>query len=111
MIVDGGFGAEVIIIDGFDFSIAERGRISALKDFAAETGICVWYSCDLAGSPAYDKHGIPSVVKEFEDLIDVVIALEPKGTCTELRVVKEHGNYSKADAVRLDPKTLLILEN
>jgi hypothetical protein len=111
MIVDGGFGAEVIIIDGFDFSIAERGRISALKDFAAETGICVWYSCDLAGSPAYDKHGIPSVVKEFEDLIDVVIALEPKGACTELRVIKEHGSYSKADAVRLDPKTLLILEN
>jgi predicted ATP-dependent serine protease len=111
MIVDGGFKADSIIIDGFDFTIADRTRISTLKEFAKDLGISVWYSCDLAGSPPYDKRGIPLVVKEIEDLIDVVIVLDPQGAYTELRVSKEHGNYNTEGLVRLDPKTLLILEN
>jgi hypothetical protein len=111
MIVEGGFGADAIIIDGFDFTIAKRSRISTLKDFAKDLGISVWYSCDLSGTPPYDKRGIPSVVADIEDLIDVVIVLDPKTTHTELRVSKEHGNYNTGGIVRLDPKTLLILEN
>jgi KaiC/GvpD/RAD55 family RecA-like ATPase len=111
MIVEGGFVADSIIIDGFDFAIAERFRISTLKDFAKELGISVWYSCDLAGTPPYDKRGIPVIIKNFEDLIDVVIILDPKTAYTELRVSKEHGNYNVEGIVRLDPKTLLILEN
>jgi hypothetical protein len=111
MIVDGGFKADSIIIDGFDFTIAERGRISTLKDFAKDLGISVWYSCDISGSPPYDERGIPIVVKNIEDLIDVIIALDPQPLCTELRVSKERGNYNAGGIVRLDPKTLLILEN
>lgn len=111
MIVDGGLKADSIIIDGFDFTVADRGRISTLKDFAKEIGVSVWYSCDLSGAPPYDKQGIPVVVKDIEDLIDVVIVLDPKTAYTELRVSKEHGNYKTESIVRLDPKTLLILEN
>jgi hypothetical protein len=111
MIVEGGFKADSIIIDGFDFTISDRVRVSTLKDFAREIGVSVWYSCDLSGTPPYDKHGIPVVVKDIEDLIDVVIVLEPKTAYTELRVSKEHGNYKTESIVRLDPKTLLILEN
>ena len=111
MVVEGGFKADSIIIDGFDFTISDRVRVSTLKDFAREIGVSVWYSCDLSGTPPYDKHGIPVVVKDIEDLIDVVIVLEPKTAYTELRVSKEHGNYKTESIVRLDPKTLLILEN
>lgn len=111
MVVEGGFKADSIIIDGFDFTISDRERVSTLKDFAREIGVSVWYSCDLSGTPPYDKHGIPVVVKDIEDLIDVVIVLEPKTAYTELRVSKEHGNYKTESIVRLDPKTLLILEN
>jgi hypothetical protein len=113
MIVEGGFRADSIIIDGFDFNIAERGRISTLKDFTRDLGLSVWYSCDVSGSPAYDKRGIPLVLQKqnIEDLIDVIIALDPQPLCTELRVSKEHGNYEAGGVVRLDPKTLLILED
>ncbi|MDR0662869.1 MAG: AAA family ATPase [Spirochaetaceae bacterium] len=111
MIVDGGFKADSIIIDGFDFTISERGRISGLKDFAKDAGVSVWYSCDISGSPPYDKRGIPLVVKDIEDLIDVIIVLDPQPHFTELRVSREHGNYNTGGGVRLDPRTLLILEN
>jgi hypothetical protein len=110
MIVDGGFGAESIIIDGFDFTIAQRSRISTLKDFAGELGISVWYSCTLTGTSPYDIRGIPKVVADFEDLIDVVITLDPKTSYTELRVSKARGSYGVEGIVRLDPKTLLIQE-
>jgi KaiC/GvpD/RAD55 family RecA-like ATPase len=111
MIVEGGFKAETIIIDGFNFTTALRERIATLKDFAKELGISVWYSCDLVGSPAYDKHGIPTVIKDIEDLIDVIIALDPKTGSTELRVSKERGSYNNSSVIHLDPKTLLILED
>jgi hypothetical protein len=111
MIVEGGFKADSIIIDGFDFSKAERGRIAKLKDFAKELEISVWYSCDIPDPSYYDKHGIPLILKDFEDIIDVVILLESKPAHTELNVVKEHGNYHTQNAVYLDPKTLLILED
>jgi hypothetical protein len=111
MIVEGGFKADSIIIDGFDFTISDRGRVSTLKDFAKDIGVSVWYSCDLPPPPSYDKHNIPVVLKDIEDLIDVIIVLDPRTTYTELRVSKEHGNYKTESIVRLDPKTLLILEN
>ncbi|MDR0383394.1 MAG: AAA family ATPase [Spirochaetaceae bacterium] len=111
MIVDGGFGADSIIIDGFNFTIAERSRISTFKDFAKGLGLSVWYSCDLTGTPPYDKRGIPSVVADFEDIIDVAIALDPKAAYTELRVSKARDRYDIKEIVRLDPKTLLILED
>jgi hypothetical protein len=111
MIVEGGFKADAIIIDGFDFSITERDRISTFKDFATELGISAWYSCDITNTQGCDKHGIPAALKDFEDIIDVVIALESKPAYTELRVSKEHGRYDIESIVHLDPKTLLILEN
>jgi hypothetical protein len=111
MVVDGGFRADAIIIDGFDFTIAERSRISTLKDFTRDLGLSVWYSCDLTGTPPYDNRGIPSVVADFEDLIDVVIALDPKAAYTELRISKARGRYDVKEIVRLDPKTLLIQES
>ncbi|MDR1256774.1 MAG: AAA family ATPase [Spirochaetaceae bacterium] len=110
MIVEGGFGADSIIIDGFDFTIAQRSRVSTLKDFAREIGISVWYSCTLTGTAPYDKRSIPTVVAELEDLIDVVITLDAKTSHTELRVSKARGSYNVEGIIRLDPKTLLIQE-
>jgi hypothetical protein len=111
MIVEGGFGADSIIIDGFDFTIAQRSRVSTLKDFAKDLGISVWYSCTLTGASPYDGRGIPIVAAELEDLIDVVITLDAKEAYTEMRVSKARGNYNIEEIICLDPKTLLIQED
>ena len=115
MIVDGGFNAEAIIIDGFDFSRADRERIAGVKAFAGELGLSVWYSCTVKGNadgtgPQYDRQNIPLALKDFIDLIDVVIVLEPKPDHIEFSVSKDRDSFdTKAMAMRLDPKTLLIL--
>ncbi|MDR2467906.1 MAG: hypothetical protein LBD22_02980 [Spirochaetaceae bacterium] len=109
MIVEGGFKADAIIIDGFDFSIANRDRFATLKEFAQELGLCVWYSCSVQND--YDKNRVPNAVKAFEDCIDVVIVLEPKGDHVGFYVTKNHGTYENStEHLRLDPKTLLMLE-
>jgi hypothetical protein len=112
MIVDGAFKAEAIIIDGFDFSRIDRDRIVRLKEFAKAQGIEIWYSCTVSGEAAqYDKQNIPLLIKDYLDLLEVVIVLEPKPDHIELSVSKDRDVFNpKAFTLRLDPKTLLILE-
>jgi hypothetical protein len=111
MIVDGGFKAEALIIDGFDFAKMTRERIAATRDFARELGLSVWHSCTVPGEgSAYDKKNIPLVLADFVDLVDVVIVLSPKQDHIALRVSKDRETYNPEHlALKLDPKTLLIL--
>ncbi len=45
MIVDGGFKADTLIIDGYDFSKSDADQLNAMKAFAKELDLSVWYSC------------------------------------------------------------------
>ncbi|MDR0539869.1 MAG: hypothetical protein LBG74_05125 [Spirochaetaceae bacterium] len=112
MIVEGGYKAEAIIIDGFDFSIATYERIKTFKDFAAGLGLVVWYSCTFKGEPPCNDKHIPTVLKDVESVFDCIVNINAKPYHLELAVVKERGNYlSSANPVKLDPRTLLLLEN
>jgi hypothetical protein len=113
LIIDGGFKAEAMIIDGFDFLRVDRDRLIKVKGFAREQGIEVWYSCNVKSDGAqYDKQNIPLVIKDYADIIDVIIVLEPKPDHIGLFVPKDRNTYNPEHlALRLDPKTLLILED
>jgi len=112
MIIEGGFKADSIIIDGFDFSKADKTCIEAVKNFATELGVSVWYSCSVKDeAQQYDKENIPVVLGGFSNLIDVIIILKPKPDHIELSLSKDRDSViSKSMAMKLDPKTLLILE-
>jgi Rad3-related DNA helicase len=113
LIKEGGFNAEAIIVDGFDFSTAKESHVSAIKSFAAEIEASVWYSCNVKGeTPFYDQRNIPLVVKDFVGLFEVIIVLEPKQDHIALTVSRDRDDYNPEHmALKLDPKTLLILEN
>jgi len=115
MIKDGGFAAESLIVDGFDFSnagAAIRERIGNVKAFAKELGLSVWYSCTVKESGTwYDNEKMPLALKDYADLVDIVIVLEPRSDHIELSVSKDRDAHSlKTLATRLDTKTLLIQE-
>ena len=108
MITDGGFTAESIIVDGFDFSRTGRERIANVRAFALELGLSIWYSCTVEND---QPNNIPLAIKDFADLIEVIINLNPKPDHIELTVSKDHdAPNTKVMAMRLDPKTLLISE-
>ncbi len=112
MIVDGGFKADALIIDGFDFSRTTVERITAVKQFAQELGLEIWYSCTVGpDEPVYDKRNIPLVLKDYIELIDVIVVLEPKQDFIQFSVSKDRASYNPAALeLRLDTKTLLIAE-
>ncbi len=112
MVVDGGFKAKTLIIDGFDFTLANRAELAKVKAFAKEMGLEVWYSCTLIGEePLVDKNNIPVILREYLDAIGVLILLEPKAEYIHFTVVKDHERMNPQDLkLKLDAKTLLIAE-
>jgi hypothetical protein len=112
MIIDGGFKADSIIIDGFDFSRTDKESIDNVKNFAIELGVSIWYSCSLNDEgPQYDKENIPLIIKDFAGHIDVIIVLQSKSDHVELSISRDRDSViSKYTTMKLDPKTLLILE-
>jgi len=115
MIIDGGFRADSIIIDGFDFSRINREGINNVKNFAVELGLGIWYSCSVKDleqiSEGGSKDNIPLVLGSFADIVDIIIILQPKPHHVELSISKDRGAaIAKSAAMKLDPKTLLILE-
>ncbi|MDR2943374.1 MAG: hypothetical protein LBV17_12375 [Treponema sp.] len=112
MIIDGGFKADSIIIDGMDFTRTDKKNIADFKTFATELGISVWYSCSVKDEGyQYDKENIPFMLDGFTNYIDVIIVLHPKADHVELSISKDRDSViSKSKTMKLDPKTLLILE-
>ncbi len=112
MIIDGGFKATTLIIDGFDFSRSSHDQLMEVKRFASEMGLEIWYSATLFGEePVLDRNNIPVVLREFIDLFSVLILLEPKTEYIHFIVVKDHERLNPQDLhLKLDSKTLLIAE-
>jgi hypothetical protein len=113
LITEGNFNAETVIVDGFDFYSAEEDHIAKVKAFAVEMGISFWYSCTVKGEePFYDKRNIPLVIKNSEKLFTVITVLDPKQDHIKLGISRDRENFNLEQlALKLDPKTLLILED
>ncbi|TFG82422.1 MAG: hypothetical protein E4H20_07705 [Spirochaetales bacterium] len=112
LIVEGGFKADAIITDGFDFARADSGHFSAIREFAGKMSLEFWYSCTMIGEePLVDKHNMPMILREFIKDLSVIILLEPKTEYIHFTVVKDHDRMNPADlSIKLDAKTLLIAE-
>jgi hypothetical protein len=123
MIVEGGFKAESVIVDGYDFdrltsctingkTLSKKEIMAEVKNFATELGVSIWYSCSVKeGEQQFDKENIPVIIKDYVEYIDVVIVLQPKTDHVELSISKDRNSViTKSTSMELDPKTLLILE-
>lgn len=105
-LAEGGTKPESVIIDGFDFSKAVPESMSQMKAFAKEMNITIWYSANVEST---DK-GLPVSLVPFAKDLDVVLYLEPKPDCIQIKVLKEHTKADYTTELKLDVKTLLIAE-
>lgn len=112
MIVHGGFAADVIMIDGYDFSEGHPDSIAALQQFAAEAGLSIWFSATLhREQPEVDENSVPMTLTAYMDHIAVLITLAPAREHVKLRLLKEHDRYVQEDlSLVLDSRTLLIAD-
>ena len=112
MIVNGHFGADSIIVDGFDFSLFCMDDLAKFKKFALDLGLEVWFSASLKGEePLFNEKGVPFLIESCLDKVDVLITLRFQDDHVQLNLVKTQEPSAPGDLkLKLDPKTLLISE-
>jgi hypothetical protein len=112
MITDGQFAADVLIVDGYDFERGSAEMLSALREFASELGLEIWFSASIhRDDPRTDENGVPNVLSPYVDSVAVLITLQPSNDHIKLSLVKDHDRYVTEDLhLMLDPKSLLIAE-
>ncbi len=106
------FSADVVIIDGLDFSEVEVKDLASIKDFAETTALEVWVSVSLHGDgPYWDEDDIPCIVKPYLPEVDIIINVRFEDKHISLKLAKNRDCVACKDLhLMLDPKTLLIAE-
>lgn len=110
MIDDGGFAADTVIIDGYDFTKGSPESIEKTRRFAEDMGLSIWFSASLPpGRTDNDERGIPNLLAGFEPHLSVVVTLASRDDHVFLFLVKDHDRFEKENLhLQLDPKSLLI---
>jgi hypothetical protein len=96
----------LLLIEGLDFDTTSRQDFMDLKELAGELAAEVWLSISSNDEQVTQ---LPPAVEKIEDLVSVVLALEPGNDAVLLRALKDHDNPDLTDLhVALDPKSLLL---
>ena len=96
----------LVVIEGLDFETTSRQDFVDLKELAGELAAEIWLS---VASNDEQIAQLPPPVERVEDLVSVVLALEPGDDAMLLRALKDHENPDLTDIhVALDPRTLLL---
>ena len=102
----------LIVLEGIDLERVERDELQDLHALAEELAAELWLS---VASREERVAGVPDSVAQFEDLLGVILALEPAPDGDDtvvLRALKDHDNPDLSDLhVALDPKTLLLVRH
>ena len=97
---------ELVIVDGLQLAAVPRDEVLELRALAGELEAEVWLS-----GPVKDERvqGVPAEIRPIQDLLSVILALEPGDSAVALRALKDHDSPDlSALHVALDPKTLLL---
>jgi hypothetical protein len=96
----------LVVIEGLDFETTSRQDFVDLKKIAGELAAEIWLS--IASNNEHVAQ-LPPPVERVEDLVSVVLALDPGDDAVLLRALKDHDNPDLTELhVALDPKTLLL---
>jgi hypothetical protein len=105
------FRPDTLIIDGLDFENAGRAVFEGLKEAAGEFEVEIWLSAlSHRHISEVNEKGIPYPCHELDDLLSIVIQLQPERSGILLRLLKDHDRYHIPDnSIGLDPSTFLAL--
>ena len=101
--IDAGAKPSLLILEGLDCQRLPRDELAEIKALAEELAAEVWISSPVGEETVAS---LPAPLRRFEDLVSVVLALEPGDGVVALRALKDHDNPDLAALhVSLDPRT------
>lgn len=106
----GKFIPDVIIIDGFPSESLCREELQEIKDIAANNNLEIWFAAQTHREDKItNERGIPSPCHGIDDLLSVIVFLEPLEDSVRLILLKDHDNPDLQElSLLLDLNTLLI---
>ncbi|GBU22467.1 hypothetical protein R80B4_02376 [Fibrobacteres bacterium R8-0-B4] len=113
LIRDGHFVADVVVVDGYDFSNTNTENFAAFKAFAKELQVSIWFSATThRDDPSKDANGVPMILSPYMKDTAILILMEPMVGYVHLHLVKDHDIFPAPDSLhlKLDPQVMLIAE-
>lgn len=111
IINEGHFNADLVVIDGYDFTKSNAEEFTLFKQLASELGIEIWFTATLDGRDCAATTVIPSILAPFIANVSVLIRLEAKDEYIRLTLLKDHAAVVNNDLhLKLDPRILLIAD-
>jgi hypothetical protein len=103
---EAGAKPDLVILEGFEAASAPRDELLDLKVLAGELGAEIWLSASVADERV---SALPAGLRPVEDVLSVILALEPGDGALRLRALKDHDSRDVSQLhVALDPTTLLL---
>ena len=109
------FSPKFIIIDGIDFTSAQRELFIEIKKLAEEFNSEIWLTALINRhmTAEVNNNGIPYPCSHshVDDIFNIIIHMHPEKNGLFLSLLKDHSGYiSKDIKVRLDPTTFLLAQ-
>ncbi len=103
------FRPNTVIIDGLDFEKAGRDMLEGLIQTGRSFGAEIWLSAlSHRHITETNERGIPHPCAAVDDLLSIIIQLDPEPSGIFLRLLKDHDRSGDPDiSVKLDPNTFL----
>ena len=104
------FRPDNLIVDGLDFEKADRDIFKGFREIALKFQVEIWFSA-LSHRHITDinERGILYPCSRMDDLLSIIIQLQPTTNGVFLKLMKDHDIPVKSDlSVRLDPNTFLV---
>ncbi len=107
LVQQGIFSPEVLIMDGMPFE-DNAAALEALKTFARDMNLLVWFTVKTHRHEPAGQDGMPSQIQDMDHLFETLILLLPEGKDIHVRFLK--GGDPQLQ-LRLDPATMLLKDD
>jgi KaiC/GvpD/RAD55 family RecA-like ATPase len=101
---EGGTNVAAIVIDGADLEKVSADDMKAVKDFVKSENLTAWFSCTS------ESDTISAVPQALQADFETVIHLTPKADGVYVSIVKSHEKAETPCAIKLDSKSLLMIQ-
>ena len=101
----GGISVAGVVIDGVDLSKVTEDEMQSVKAYAKAAKVSIWMSATAEGDKLND-----SAPKALQEYFTAVVHLAAKDGGVKMLIVKLHDEKDVATTLKLDSKSLLILE-